>query len=145
MAWISFSSALLCRGKKTLMTARVSMLLKSRQRPWHASELVSFLVGLTTYQHPGSRSAWQTDWPAMQSHPTRRKTGHERFKSRKSVFTNVETVMYTIWTKKKKNQKIVRWYFYTQVYFKLISLLRRFRLSHAYPYFRHTIVLQLQI
>ena len=25
----------------------------NRARPWHASELVSFLVGLRTYQHPG--------------------------------------------------------------------------------------------
>jgi len=25
----------------------------NRTRPWHASELVSFLVGLRTYQHPG--------------------------------------------------------------------------------------------
>ena len=32
MAWISFG-ALLCRGKKNLMTARVSMLLKSRASP----------------------------------------------------------------------------------------------------------------
>ena len=35
------------------MTARVSMLLKSRAS-LHASELVSFLVGLRTYQHPGA-------------------------------------------------------------------------------------------
>ena len=48
MAWISFG-ALPCRGrKKTLMKARVSMLLKSR-----VSELVSFLVVLRTYQHLG--------------------------------------------------------------------------------------------
>ena len=52
MAWISFG-ALPCRKKKHLMTARVSMLLKS-PRPWHGSELVSFLVGLRTYQHPGT-------------------------------------------------------------------------------------------
>jgi len=49
MAWITFG-ALPCR-KMFLMTARVCMLLKS-PRPWHASELVSFLVGLRTYQHP---------------------------------------------------------------------------------------------
>jgi len=51
MAWISFG-ALPCR-KRNLMTARVSMLLKSRARPWYTSELVSFLVWLRTYQHPG--------------------------------------------------------------------------------------------
>ena len=52
MAWISFG-VLPCREKKNLMTARVSMLLNCA-RPWRASELVSFLVGLRTYQHPGS-------------------------------------------------------------------------------------------
>jgi len=46
MAWISFG-ALPCKGGGGLMTACVSMLLKSR-----AYELVSFLVGLRTYQHP---------------------------------------------------------------------------------------------
>jgi len=50
MAWIS-SCALPCR-KRNLMTDRVSILL-NRARPWHASELVSCLVGLRTYQHPG--------------------------------------------------------------------------------------------
>ena len=48
------------------------------------------------------------------------------------MFMNVDTILYTIWNK-KQNQKIVRWYFYTQVYFELISLWRRFSLSHAYP------------
>jgi len=28
--------------------------VKNRARPCHASELVSFLVGLRTYQHPGT-------------------------------------------------------------------------------------------
>ena len=50
MAWISFDT-LPCR-KRNLMTARVSVLLKCA-RPWHVSELVTFLVGLRTYQHPG--------------------------------------------------------------------------------------------
>ena len=45
MAWISFG-ALPCRGGD-FMTARVSMLLKSR------TSLTWFLVGLRTYQHPG--------------------------------------------------------------------------------------------
>ena len=52
MAWISFST-LPCRGKKNLMTARVSILLKSRLSLtcfWACF----FLVGLRTYQHPGS-------------------------------------------------------------------------------------------
>ena len=49
MAWISFG-ALPCRNRN-LMTARVSILLKSRAS-LTCSELVSFLVGLRTYQHP---------------------------------------------------------------------------------------------
>ena len=32
----------------------------NRARPWHASELVSFLVGLWTYQHPGTFNAYET-------------------------------------------------------------------------------------
>ena len=51
--WREFPSAPCLAGKIKLMTARVSMLLKSRARPLHASKLVSFLVGLRTYQHPG--------------------------------------------------------------------------------------------
>ena len=50
MAWISFG-ALPCRKKKTWQLA--SRCCRNRARPWHASELVSFLVGLRTYQHPG--------------------------------------------------------------------------------------------
>ena len=57
MAWISFGT-LPCRKKINLITARVSMLLKSRGRPWHASELFSFLVRLSTYQHPGNMGWW---------------------------------------------------------------------------------------
>jgi len=50
MAWISFG-ALPCKKKKTLwhFTSRCCW---SRARRWHTSELVSFLVGLRTYQHP---------------------------------------------------------------------------------------------
>ena len=31
-----------------------------RARPWHASELVSFLLGLRTYQHPGVKEYRRT-------------------------------------------------------------------------------------
>ena len=51
MAWISFS-ALPCRGKKTWWQL-ASRCCWNRARPWHASELVSFLVGLRIYQNPG--------------------------------------------------------------------------------------------
>jgi hypothetical protein len=54
MAWISFG-ALPCRGKKTWWQL-VSRRCRYRARPWHASELVSFLVGLRTYQHPGNNT-----------------------------------------------------------------------------------------
>jgi len=37
----------------------------NRARPWHTSELVSFLVGLRTYQHPGiSTNHWKNNWDA---------------------------------------------------------------------------------
>ena len=52
MAWISLWPCL--AGGGNLMTARVSMLLKSR------ASLTCFLVGLKTYQHPGKlqRAGW---------------------------------------------------------------------------------------
>jgi len=51
MAWISFGS-LSCRGKKTWWKL-ASRCCWNRARPWHASELISFVVGLRNYQHPG--------------------------------------------------------------------------------------------
>ena len=52
MAWISFG-ALPCRGgKKKTWWQLASRCCWNRPRPWHASELVSFLVRLRTYQHP---------------------------------------------------------------------------------------------
>ena len=50
MAWISFG-ALTCR--KQILCQLASQCCWNHARPWHASELVSFLVGLRTYQHPG--------------------------------------------------------------------------------------------
>jgi len=55
MTRISFG-ALPCRKKKTWWQL-ASRCRWNRARPWHASELVSFLVGLTTYQHPGNIKA----------------------------------------------------------------------------------------
>ena len=52
MASISLG-ALSCR-KKNLMTARAPRFCWNRARPWYASELVSFVAGLKTYQHPGN-------------------------------------------------------------------------------------------
>ena len=49
MAWISFG-ALPCRKKNWWQLASWCW---NRARPWHSSELVSFLVGLRTYPHPG--------------------------------------------------------------------------------------------
>ena len=51
MAWISFS-ALPCRKKKRWQLT--SQCYWKRMCPWHSSELVCFLVGLRTYQHPGT-------------------------------------------------------------------------------------------
>ena len=53
MAWISFV-ALPCRKKKTWWQF-ASRCCWNRARPSNASEIVSFLVGLRTYQQPGIR------------------------------------------------------------------------------------------
>ena len=57
MAWISFS-ALPCRKKKTWWQL-ASRCCWNCARLWYASELVSFLVGLRTYQHPGKLVSFQ--------------------------------------------------------------------------------------
>ena len=59
MAWISFD-ALHCRGKKNWWQL-ASRCCWNRARPWHASELVSVLVGLRTYQHPGSTVCFKNE------------------------------------------------------------------------------------
>ena len=51
MAWISFDASLAGEKKK----------LDDSARPWHASEVVSFLIGLRIYQHPGITAACSTD------------------------------------------------------------------------------------
>jgi len=48
MAWISFGT-LPCRKNWWQLASRCW----NHARPWHSSELVSFLVGLRTYQNPG--------------------------------------------------------------------------------------------
>ena len=61
MAWISFGS-LPCKGQLA------SWCCWNRARSWHASKLVSFLVGLRTYQHPGSQiSNQRLLWGEMQT------------------------------------------------------------------------------
>ena len=52
MAWISFG-VLPCRKKKTWWQL-ASRCCWNRARPWHASELVTFLVGLRTCQNTGN-------------------------------------------------------------------------------------------
>ena len=52
MAWISFGT-LPCRKKK-IWWQLASRCCWNRADPWHDSELVTFLGGLRTYQHPGS-------------------------------------------------------------------------------------------
>ena len=50
--WREFPSAPCLAGKKKLDDiSRLDVV--EIARPWHASEFVSFLVGLRTYQHPG--------------------------------------------------------------------------------------------
>jgi hypothetical protein len=53
MAWISFG-AFPCRKKINTWWQLASRCCWNRARPWHASELVSFLVGLRTYQQAGT-------------------------------------------------------------------------------------------
>jgi len=50
--WREFPSAPCLAGKKTWWEL-ASRCCWNRAPPWRASELVSFLVGLRTYQHPG--------------------------------------------------------------------------------------------
>ena len=53
--WREFPSApCLAGGKKKKRWHFASRCCWNRARPWHASELLSFLVGLRTYQHPGN-------------------------------------------------------------------------------------------
>ena len=50
--WREFPSAPCLAGKETWWQL-ASRFCWNSGRPWHASELVSFLVGLRIYQHPG--------------------------------------------------------------------------------------------
>jgi len=50
--WREFPSAPCLAGKETWWQL-ASPFCWNDARPWHASEFVSFLVGLRTYQHPG--------------------------------------------------------------------------------------------
>ena len=52
--WREFPSAPCLAGKKKSWWQLASRCCWNRARPWHASKLVSFLVGLRTYQHPGT-------------------------------------------------------------------------------------------
>ena len=51
--WREFSSAPCLAGSVETWWQLASRCCWNRGRPWHASELVSFLIGLRTYQHPG--------------------------------------------------------------------------------------------
>ena len=50
--WREFPSAPCLAGKKKTWRQLVSRCCWNRARPWRASELFFFLVGLRTYQHP---------------------------------------------------------------------------------------------
>jgi len=51
--WREFPSAPCLAGTETWWQL-ASRFCWNRARPWHSYELVSFLVGLRTYQHPGN-------------------------------------------------------------------------------------------
>ena len=59
--WCEFPSAPCLAGKKKPWWQLASRCCWNSARPWHASELVSFLVGLRTFQHPG-KSRLQHTW-----------------------------------------------------------------------------------
>jgi len=59
--WREFPSAPCLTGKKKTLWQLASRCCWNRARPWHASVLVSFLVGLRSYQHPGIK------YPAVSS------------------------------------------------------------------------------
>ena len=52
--WREFPSAPSLAGGEKTWWQLASRCCWNRGRPWHASELVSFIVGLRTYQHPGT-------------------------------------------------------------------------------------------
>ena len=54
--WREFPSAPCLAGGKISWWQLASRCCWNRAHPWHASELVSFPVGLRTYQHPGTCS-----------------------------------------------------------------------------------------
>jgi len=60
MVWISFGT--LPRRKKKTCWQLTSQCCWNRACPWHASEFVSFLVGLRTYRHPGKSHTCIIRW-----------------------------------------------------------------------------------
>ena len=66
MEWISFG-ALPYRGGKKTCWQLASRCCWTRARPWYASELVSFLVGLRTYKHTSTSGS--TKWPLSLKFP----------------------------------------------------------------------------
>jgi len=64
--WLEFPSAP-CLAEKKPWWQLASRCCWNRVRPWHASELVSFLVGLRTYQHPGTAGWTDTERKAETS------------------------------------------------------------------------------
>ena len=63
---VNFLERLALQEKKNPWWQLASRRCWYRARPWYASELVSFLVGLRTYQHPGTGRAdifiWFWQW-----------------------------------------------------------------------------------
>jgi len=63
--WREFPSAT-CLAEKQTWWQLASRCCWNRVCPWHASKLVSFLVGLRTYQHPGKTQA-EIRWKHLNS------------------------------------------------------------------------------
>ena len=67
LEWREFPSAPRLARKETWWQL-ASLFCWNRTRPWHASELISFLVGLRTYQHPGT-FVYTECWIFTDAHP----------------------------------------------------------------------------
>jgi len=61
--WRKFPSAPCLAGKEKPWRRLASPCCWNRARPWHASELVSFLLVLRTYQHPGIFYSTHIEYP----------------------------------------------------------------------------------
>ena len=99
MAWISFG-ALPRREKKNPWWQLASRCFWNRPRPWHASDLVSFLFGLKTYQHAGKFTrTLKQDCGQRLSYELYNRRNRVRFPDGESDFPYLLTYLLTPWSR----------------------------------------------